>query len=235
MSSNSYRFILPSLLLAIGIAIAGLAIGLSIAHIKGFDRYVTVKGLAERKVEANEAIWQLDFNYSSDTLSDLYSGVAKSQKAIQTFLVDQGFSAQDVQTQPVTVTDNESNSYVQNVKMRRYKANASVVLMTNKIQTVLNAVQKTGSLVQSDVVISTSSVRYLFTQLNEIKPTMLNEATLNAQKAAETFAKNSNSQLDGIRQASQGLFTIVDTDGSYGGSDPVKKVRVVTTVQYFLK
>ena len=64
---------------------------------------------------------------------------------------------------------------------------------------------------------------------------MLTAATANAKEAANTFAKNANSQLGGIRQASQGLFTVQNADDSYGDNSPDKKVRVVTTVQYYLK
>ncbi len=235
MANNSPRFIRPALLLAVGIATAGLAIGISIADARTANRSVTVKGLAERKVNANEAIWQIDFNYSSDTLPDLYNGIAAAQKTVVNFLTNQNFSANNIQVQPVTVVDNESNSYAQNSKAKRYMAKGSVVMMTNKVLAVTTAIQKTGVLVQSGVVITRSSVRYLFTHLNQIKPTMLNNATINAQKAAETFAKNSNTQLGGIRQASQGLFTITDADGTYANNDPIKKVRVVTTVKYALQ
>ena len=58
------------------------------------------------------------------------------------------------------------------------------------------------------------------------------EATANARAAAEQFAKDSKSRLGGIRSASQGQISITDRDQ---GSPQVKTVRVVTTVEYFLK
>jgi len=233
--SLSARFNLPAILIAAGLMIAGITVGWAITHVRSIDRYATVKGLAERTVTANESIWTINFSYSSDTLNDLYSGIAKSQKTVTTFLMNKGFPKQDIQIQPITVTDNDSNSYRQNNKVKHYKANASVVLTTNKIPDVVTSVQKTSSLVKSGVVIGSSRVRYLFTKLNNIKPAMLDQATFNAEKAAETFAKNSHSHLNGIRRATQGLFTIKNADGSYGDSDPLKKLRVVTTVEYFLR
>jgi len=233
--SSQYRLTLPAALIAIGLSIAGITIGWAITHVKRIDRYVTVKGLAEHKVHANEAIWKIDFSYSSNTLGDLYDGIAKAQKTVNTFLLNKGFALQNLQIEPVTVVDNETNSYAQNAKMKRFKANASIVLLTDKVSDVVKSAQETSTLVQSGILIGTSTVRYLFTRLNQIKPTMLNGATLHAQKAAETFAKNSHSQLNGIRRATQGLFTIKNADGSYGESDPLKKLRVVTTVEYFLR
>ena len=46
------------------------------------------------------------------------------------------------------------------------------------------------------------------------------------------FAQDSGARLAGIRNANQGVVTINDRDQ---GSPHVKKVRVVTTVEYFLR
>jgi hypothetical protein len=73
--------------------------------------------------------------------------------------------------------------------------------------------------------------RFLFTGLNTLKPAMIEEATRNARQAAEKFAKDSDSTLGKIKRASQGQFSIEDRDGS---TAHIKKVRVVSTVDYFL-
>jgi hypothetical protein len=67
---------------------------------------------------------------------------------------------------------------------------------------------------------------------------MVAEATTDARAAAEQFAKDSGARVGGIRDATQGYFTIEARDGEEGGwgaSDtPYKKVRVVTTVDFAL-
>jgi len=75
-------------------------------------------------------------------------------------------------------------------------------------------------------------VRYEFTSLNKIKPQMIAEATKNAREAAGKFASDSESKLGKIKNASQGLFTIEDRD-QY--TPYIKNVRVVTSVDYYLK
>ena len=61
---------------------------------------------------------------------------------------------------------------------------------------------------------------------------MIAEATRNARKAAEQFAKDSDSRLGKIVWASQGQFSITDRDNN---TPYIKKVRVVTSVNYSLK
>jgi hypothetical protein len=76
-----------------------------------------------------------------------------------------------------------------------------------------------------------NSTEYLFTRLNEIKPIMVEEATTKAREVAEKFAKDSNSKLGKIKRARQGQFSINNRDKN---NPHIKKIRVVSTVEYYL-
>ena len=84
-----------------------------------------------------------------------------------------------------------------------------------------------------------SGMSYTYTRLDKIKPAMVAEATKDARAAAEQFAKDSGTGVGGIKQATQGYFSIEARDGDGGGwgaSDtPFKKVRVVTTIDFYLR
>jgi hypothetical protein len=67
---------------------------------------------------------------------------------------------------------------------------------------------------------------------------MIGDATARARESAEQFARDSRSSLAGIRTANQGVFEILPRDQAPGISQEsqiVKTVRVVSTVEYFLK
>lgn len=231
-----FKSTIPAFLIAVGIASAGYSIGSAISHHQDFNRYVAVKGLAEKTVKSDKAVWQLNFSVADDELANAYQTFAKAQGIVKDFLQKQGFKEEELELQPVSVTDNEANSYSSNTKIKRYSANGGINLTTEQIDKVREAVQKTGALVQQGVIINNSFVRYMYTDLNSIKPGLLDEATANAKAAAESFARNAHSQLGSIRQASQGLFTINDiSESGSSGTDVMKKVRVVTSVEYFLK
>ena len=76
-----------------------------------------------------------------------------------------------------------------------------------------------------------AKTEFLFTKLNEIKPEMVEEATKNAREVAERFAKDSKSRLGKIKRAKQGQFSIKDRDRN---TPYIKKVRIVSTVEYYL-
>jgi hypothetical protein len=75
-------------------------------------------------------------------------------------------------------------------------------------------------------------VEFKYEGLNAIKPQMIEEATKNAREAAEKFAKDSDSRIGKIKTANQGTFTIENRDSN---TPYIKKIRVVTSVTYYLK
>lgn len=231
--------ILSPIILAAGIWSAGASVGSAITRFHDFNRYVEVKGLDEEVVKADQATWILEFASSSNDLKQLYNNVALAQNVVSKFLVDQGFQTNEMQKRQVLVTDNESLPYgtPRTPNSPRYTASAGFSITTPHVDFVSEAVQKTGQLVQSEILIRSSNVRYAYTSLNTIKVDMLNKATENARNAALSFAKNSKSRLGTIRMANQGQFSITATDGddAYDSSGILKKVRVVTTVQYFIQ
>ena len=60
-----------ALILGLSIAVAGISIGTGFYKGRASDRYVTVKGLAEREVDANLAIWPITFNVADNDLIKL--------------------------------------------------------------------------------------------------------------------------------------------------------------------
>jgi hypothetical protein len=108
---------------------------------------------------------------------------------------------------------------------------------------VLAASQRVGELVTAGVVLSSGGEygsggpTFVFTGLNKLKPQMIGEATARAREAAEQFARDSRSDIGGIRRASQGVFEILPRDQAQGISEAsqiVKTVRVVSTIDYAL-
>lgn len=234
---KSRDMIITGFLLFLGLSMGGVCIGRGLYKSRIQDRYVTVKGLAEREVEANLAIWPITFSVTGDNLNSINSEIDKNRAVIIGFLNKSGFDSSMISHSPPKITDIKARPYYgeKTNHQYRYIAQTTVTLRTNNVKKTKEAMEKAGDLVSSGIVISeqdwNNSTEFIFTDLNGIKPEMIEEATQNAREAAKKFALDSGSKIGKIRNASQGFFTITDRDRN---SPDYKKIRVVTTIEYYL-
>lgn len=251
MTEGNRSTIFASALVAIGIILGGWLLGSQIKDVRLADRYVSVRGLAERTVTADLAIWPLSFREAGNDLKATYAKSEQDSEAVLQFLAAQGVPKTDITLGQPSVTDTQANDYGGTRAPNRYIVQQSITVRSQDVNKVAAAVQKTSTLIASGVVLGgapqygqQNSVSYVYTGLNSIKPEMITEATRNARTAAERFAADSGSRVGTIRQASQGLFSISSADaastgegggGSSSSSSILQKVRVVTTIQYYLQ
>ncbi len=219
---------------------AGYFIGKGFYKSRMANRYVTVKGLSEKNVKADLASWVISFSATGDYLLAVQEKIDKDRKQVINFLKRNGLQEDEYSPGSLTVTDLLAKSYrSKDVRSNRFIIKGSVSILTDKIGLISSIHEKLGDLVSSGVVlVDSDKASYLFTKLNEIKPAMIAEATENARKAAEQFAKDSGSDVGGIRRANQGIFLILPRYGkhSYQESEQIdKKVRVVSTIEYYLE
>ena len=235
-------FIRPTII-AIGMVLAGLLIGGGFARSRT-DRYVTVKGISEREVQADLAIWPLRIVAASDNLATANTQLQESLQKIRAFLTAQQIDASQATLQDFSVTDAQTNQYSGGVAAgSRFVIRQTVVVRSTKPQLISSASQRVSDLVNAGVVLSSGGEygnggpTFVFTGLNKLKPEMIGEATARARESAEQFARDSRSSIGGIRRASQGIFEILPRDQSDGiteASQIVKTVRVVSTIDYAL-
>jgi hypothetical protein len=225
-----------ALILAAGSVLSAAVAAYGFASARSGERVVTVRGLAEREVDADLAVWPLTFSVASDSLESLRSQVAAGTEAIRVFLKDADIADGDISFAPPTIKDTRADLYggPSEGKTYRYVAQATVLVRSKAVGAVLGAMQRSLDLVGKGVAVTRnyeSQSQFLFTGLNAVKPQMIAEATRNARAAAEQFAQDSGSRVGKIKRASQGLFSIDDADPSL----PQRKIlRVITTVDYFL-
>lgn len=236
MNSVTMRWLASSAILAVGLVIGGFALGDGIKRAQRADRAVTVKGLAEREVTADLATWTISYSASASDLATAQSSVDRDTAQIRAFFSELGFPADALQPTGVNVNQVKDNNGIVSFTVRQ-----RVSLRTTDIKRAQNAVRRQFDLVKRGVILEEGSgMAYTFTKLNGIKPEMVAAATNDARAAAEQFAKDSGSQVGAIKNAAQGYFSVEARDGDSGGgwgqSDtPYKKVRVVTTIDFYLK
>lgn len=215
------------ILIAVAIVIFSLLFFFSAKNFSKQGSYVEVKGLSEKIVKADVAIWSMNFEVKSNDIDKLYSDIDHDTSAIKSFLKEKGFEDAEINIAPVNVYQ---DTYVNSIF--RYNSNVQLSVYTNKVDLIRSASQDTLLLIKKGVTLSQNYITFEFSDINSIKPDMLTEAIENARLSAEQFAKESNSTIGEISRANQGVFDISEKDP---GSPEYKKVRVVSTVRFLLK
>lgn len=234
-SKVSLFAVIAAALLALALAFMAVSIKTGLLQFRDADKVVSVKGLAERTVEADLALWPINFTVLGDGLDALQSQIETQQDLIRSFLLLKGFAESDMQLSMPKITDQHANLYGSSPPPQRYRAEVTVLIRTGNIEQVKSGMQSVGELVKSGVALTQSyehQPQFIFTQLNAIKPEMIAEATREARAAADQFAHDAGAEVGSIRRASQGYFSIEDVD-QY--TPETKKVRVVTSVDYILR
>ena len=236
---------LAILALAVSLIMGGWFIGHGYRSGQTVDRFVTVKGLAERDVSADLAIWPLQLVAASDRLADAQASIDRDESAVMAFLGENGVDTSRVSVQGVEVIDNMANQYRSDGQMGpRYVVQQVLMVRSEDPEAIERASQAVGQLVGAGVVLKSgqgwgpAQPTYLFKRLNDLKPEMIAEATASAREAARQFAADSETELGGIRRANQGVFVILPRDEAPGIQEQTqreKTVRVVATIDYYLE
>jgi hypothetical protein len=230
--------IIVAVILAFGIIGAGTFIRDGLIEIQSADRYVTVKGLAERDVKADMAVWSLQFKVAGDNLQAAQDELNRQSEVILTFLANNNISKNEITVNRITVNDAMTQQYRQNDIVQRYAIDKIIMVRTNNVDSIVQASQKISELIQQGVVIGYGAQpQYSYTKLNTVKPEMIAIATRNARAAAQQFAADSGSQVGTIRSASQGYFSINARDNVGQGpasASLYKRIRIVSTIEYYI-
>lgn len=232
---NQSTAALLGLLIAAGLAAGGYFIGEGFVSARALDRSVEVKGLAEREVPADTAIWPLQLVVAGNELQALLDQLEKQGEQVRAFLTLRGFDASEISVGPPNITDRLAQAYGPAEVPLRYSVSQAITVFTDKVEAVRGAGGELMELGKAGIVFNQDSyqgmTQYLFNGLNELKPAMIEEATRNAREVAQKFAEDSASTLGKIRRARQGQFSISDRDSN---NPHIKNVRVVSTLEYYL-
>ena len=226
-----------ALILCVGLIIMGACIADGLTSAFQSDRIVTVKGLSEREVPADKVIWPLVYKELGNDPAEMYERLATKNRKVIDFLKEKGIAEKEICESAIQVSDRQADSYDQNNVLYRYKATSVITVTSSQVELIRKIMQSQSELMKMGIALvteeyGTNIVKYEFTELNKIKPDMIEESTKNARATAEKFAKDSESKLGKIRSASQGQFSIDNRDSN---TPYIKRIRVVSTIEYYIE
>jgi uncharacterized protein len=240
MSERSW---VPVVVFSIAMVLAGALVGRGIERFRAADRSVSVKGVAERTVQADVGLWPLRLVSADNDLDLAQRKIERDRHIVLAFLARFDLDSTHTELQGFEVADTRANQYQGGAAPTRFIITTTLMVRTADPERIRDASQRVGDLVAAGVVLSSGGPgyggpTYLFTRLNDLKPEMVAEATANARKAAGEFARQAGTAVGGIRRASQGVFEILPRDPAPGVMQEgqiQKTLRVVSTVEYMLR
>ena len=228
--------LLQAAILAVSIAFLGLCIKWGIDDFANKDRNVTVKGLAEKEVEADKVTWPIPTKELGNDLPELYQRINTTTSKVKAFLKQHGIKDNEINVNAPVVIDLNADQYSNNNRGFRYNITSTITVTSQNVKLVRSIMAKQGELLKQGVAVLDGGyenrITYEYVGFKKMKPQMMQEAIKNAEATAQEFATNSNSKLNKITRADQGQFSIDDRDAN---TPYIKKVRVVTTITYSLK
>ena len=225
------------LFVMIGLVVLGMMMPRAVDKFRSFDRTVNVKGLCEKEVKADKVIWPVVYRIMANDVQSVYDQTDSNNAAIIDFLKAGGIKDSEITVSVPEISDKYATEYGSNDRAFRYIAKNVITVYTSDVDAVLALMSRQSDLLKKGIVTGGSNqwenpVEFKYEGLNEIKPEMIEEATRNAREAAQKFAKDSDSRLGKIKTANQGTFTIENRDSN---TPYIKNVRVVTSVDYYLR
>jgi len=234
--NNKVSALILGFFLFLGLSVLGALLANAAIEYKQLERSITVKGLSEHEYTADIVIWPIQFTVADNNLEALYESLDSSSSKIKLFLKNNNIKAEDISSSSPAITDKSAQQYSSNTKAKfRYAAIQTVTVYSKEIDRVRLVMSQLSELGKQGIVFPrsdyNSKTEYLFTRLNQVKPEMIEEATKKAREVAQKFAADSQSILGKIKRAKQGQFSISARDKN---NPHIKKVRVVSTVEYYL-
>ena len=224
-----------SYILGVSFVLAAFVMGLmlvcAVRTLKSYDDTVKVRGLCEKEVPADRVVLRINFSEQDNELTALRATMERDEQAVIALLKKAGFTEDEIKYTSAHFNDRYDSYYTNNIRFR-YNANQTINVFTSKMEEVGKIQNKIDAELLKQNIISNTYASFEYNGLNDIKPSMIAESLENARTAVDEFAKNSHSKIGKMRTASQGYFEVEDLDEN---TPQVKKVRVVTTVEYYLK
>ncbi|EPF71001.1 SIMPL domain-containing protein [Acinetobacter rudis] len=238
-----------AVILSLGFIISSVVIGYAFKQLNGNRDSITVKGLAEKPIKADTARWEIHLTTSRATpsISEAYQLLDQQMKTLKSFFAEHGFKNVELQ-----LGNKSSEGYYESVEtadgrtireFKGYTAKQSLVITSRDLAKITQAAKDVYLLDEKEIKVD-EKPEYLVSNLEEIKMSLIANATKNAHSRAYEFAKVGDVKVGAMRSASQGAFYILpesgsDDDSDYGGAydkTTLNKIaRVVVTINYAIE
>ena len=150
---NNYKSIWCAALIALSIVTLGFNIKGGIDNFANKDRKVSVKGLAEKEVDADKVTWPIVSKELGNDLPELYKRLGDTQQKIKHFLTSNGVKPDEISVNAPSVIDLNADQYSNNQRAYRYNITSVITVTSRNVKLVRSIIARQGELLKEGVAI----------------------------------------------------------------------------------
>lgn len=242
---KDYQIVLLGLLIAIGAIISTFLLSHAVvSYQKLQNQALSVTGSATQDIKSDLAVWKAFYEVRSKDLKSGYAKINADKNNVKAFLIASGMKEEDIKFTPVSsypVYKKMYNGYDSN-EVDGYRLSQNVQVSSNNVDAVTKISEDVAKLVDKNIELTSNTVDYYVSNLNELKIKMLAEATKDAKQRAESMVKSTGGHIGVMNSAKMGVFQIVAKDstdvsdyGIYNTSAIDKKINAVVNATFTIK
>ncbi|HPP39252.1 MAG TPA: SIMPL domain-containing protein [Candidatus Kapabacteria bacterium] len=237
---NSY--VMLGIALAIGFIVSAYILGEALKS-RNYNG-IYVKGLAEKTIVSNLAVWEPQVQAWSPNLSDAYAKIKQNSDKFYEFLISKGISKDEISFAGLdnTITY-EKQGFEDNFARRTgYQLVQSFRIESKDVQKISRISQEASEVFSMGIELISSTPDYYYTELEKEKIELIGLATKDALRRAEELAKVAGTKVSGLKSASQGVFQVTNKHsmevsdwGLFDTKSIEKTIKSVVSVEFYTK
>lgn len=187
---------------------------------------LTATGSANCDFESDLIVWRGSFSREGTTTQEAYRSIKKDAELVKNYLIQNGVTEEEMVFSSVSISPNWESEYNENGDRIRefivgYDLYQNVSITSSDVDKIENISRDISGLIESNVQFTSGDPEYYYTQLDELKLQLIEEATQNAKDRIDLLAAGTGASIGELMDANLGVFQITaqnsNTEYSYGG------------------
>lgn len=205
---------------------------------------LTVTGSARKEVTSDTVIWKtaITRNVGYAELKAGYANMATDLVSVKAFLQANNVPDTAITIQPITMIEDWSNNGPVAQPLKRYTLTQNIEIKSADVNGITALAQKSSDLINKGVLFQSQGLEYYYTNLADLRVSMLGDAIADAKSRAVSMAKAGGQRVGSLQSASSGVVQVlsrgsvdVSDYGSYDTSKIDKDVMITVRATFSVK
>jgi hypothetical protein len=218
-------------LLAIAVAVGSFAIAGGIRD-RNRSNVITVTGSAKKRITSDYVIWDASVTSQQASAAAAAKQLEDWAGRVRSFLVKEGIQPGELTVQPIS-TETVTGSG-QSGKVTGYRLTRNFEIRSARVPAIAKVAEGSARLLAEGVPLAAQPPQYIYTHLPALRPTLLADATKDAQQRARVLVAATGAHLGKLRGVDVGVFQVTSPNSTavadYGVYDTATVSKDVTAV-----